>query len=68
MYDLFTEHHMKGRCRMKKKVTISLDEDIITRLKQLAEESHRNMSQWVTEKVWEEAKETEQMKYIKLKG
>lgn len=59
---------MKGRCRMKKKVTISLDEDIITRLKQLAEESHRNMSQWVTEKVWEEAKETEQMKYIKLKG
>lgn len=53
---------------MKKKVTISLDEDIITRLKQLAEESHRNMSQWVTEKVWEEAKETEQMKYIKLKG
>lgn len=53
---------------MKKKVTISLDEEIIEKLKELAEESHRNMLQWVTEKVWEEAKETEQMKYIKLKG
>ena len=53
---------------MKKKVTISLDEETIEKLKELAEESHRNMSQWVTEKVWEEAKETEQMKNIKLKG
>lgn len=57
MYDLFTEHHMKGRCRMKKKVTISLDEDIIKRLKQLAEDSHRNVSQWITDKVIEADKE-----------
>ena len=58
---------MKDGCRMKK-VTISLDEETIEKMKELAEESHRNMLQWVTEKVWEEAKETEQMKYIKLKG
>ncbi|MBQ8118304.1 MAG: ribbon-helix-helix protein, CopG family [Lachnospiraceae bacterium] len=50
---------MKGRCRMKKKVTISLDEDIITRLKQLAEDSHRNVSQWITDKVIESDKEAE---------
>lgn len=42
---------------MKKKVTISLDEDIITRLKQLAEDSHRNVSQWITDKVIEADKE-----------
>lgn len=59
MYDLFTEHRMKGRCRMKKKVTISLDEDIIRRLKQLAEDSHRNVSQWITDKVIESDKEAE---------
>lgn len=62
MYDLFTEHHMKGRCRMKKKVTISLDEDIITRLKQLAEDSHRNVSQWITDKVIESYKKAEKQK------
>ncbi|MGN0428846.1 MAG: DUF6364 family protein [Acetatifactor sp.] len=42
---------------MKKKVTISLDEDIITKLKQLAEDSHRNVSQWITDKVIEADKE-----------
>ena len=47
------------QCRMKKKVTISLDEDIITRLKQLAEDSHRNVSQWITDKVIESDKEAE---------
>lgn len=58
---------MKGWRRMKKKVAISLDEETIEKLKELAEESYRNMSQWVMENVWEESKETEQMKYIKLK-
>lgn len=45
---------------MKKKVTISLDEDIITRLKQLAEDSHRNVSQWITDKVIEADKEADE--------
>lgn len=42
---------------MKKRINISLDEETIEKLKELAEATHRNVSQWVTEKVWEEAKE-----------
>ena len=38
---------------MKKRVNISLDEDTISQLKRLAEGSHRNVSQWITDKVWE---------------
>ena len=38
---------------MKKRINISLDEDTILKLKDLAEKSHRNVSQWVTDKVWE---------------
>lgn len=57
---------MKGRrYRMKKKVTMSLDEETIEKLKELAESSHRNVSQWVTEKVWETAKEEEKQKQKK---
>lgn len=50
---------------MKKKVTMSLDEETIEKLKELAESSHRNVSQWVTEKVWETAKEEEKQKQKK---
>lgn len=46
---------------MKKKVSISLDEETIEKLKELAEASHRNVSQWITEKVWESAKEEEKL-------
>lgn len=38
---------------MKKKVNISLDEDIAIRLKELAEKSKRSVSQWITDKVIE---------------
>ena len=44
---------------MKKRVNISLDEDTIKKLKELAESSHRNVSQWITDKVWETVKEEE---------
>lgn len=57
MYDLFTDNIGKGIRIMKKKVTISLDEDIVEKLKDLAETSHRNVSQWITDKVIEAAKE-----------
>lgn len=36
---------------MKKKVNLSLDEEIAVRLKQLAEEDHKTVSQWVTDAV-----------------
>lgn len=41
---------------MKKKVTISLDEEIVEKLKELADNSHRNVSQWITDKVLESEK------------
>lgn len=39
---------------MKVKLNLSLDEDIAAILKQLAKESHKTASQWVTDKVWED--------------
>lgn len=51
---------------MKKKVNISLDEDTAEKLKKLAEASHKNVSQWITDKVWESA-ENEEIKQAKLK-
>lgn len=41
---------------MKKRLNISLDEETAEKLKELAKNSHKNMSQWITDKVWEEAK------------
>ena len=38
---------------MKKKVNISLDEEIAKKLKALAEGSRRTVSQWITDKVME---------------
>ncbi|MBR6896692.1 MAG: toxin-antitoxin system protein [Lachnospiraceae bacterium] len=55
---------------MKTKVNISLDADTAKKMKELAENSHKNVSQWVSDKVWETAKkeEMEQAKLQKLKG
>lgn len=47
---------------MKKKVTISLDEEIVKKLKQFSEDSHRNVSQWITDKVIESIKEAQKDK------
>lgn len=38
---------------MKKRVNISLDEEIAEQLKVVAETSKRNVSQWITDKVME---------------
>ncbi|MCI6766295.1 MAG: ribbon-helix-helix domain-containing protein [Lachnospiraceae bacterium] len=37
---------------MKKRVNISLDEDTVERLKELADQSHMNVSQWISQAVW----------------
>ena len=42
---------------MKKRFNFSLDEETAKKLKELADSSHTNMSQWITDKVWETAKE-----------
>lgn len=44
---------------MKKKVNLSLDEIIAENLKQLAEEEHKPVSQWVTDAVLKAVKERE---------
>lgn len=38
---------------MKKRINISLDEETLQKLKKLAANSHRNVSQWITDKIWE---------------
>lgn len=53
---------------MKKKVSISLDEETVEKLKELAEITHRNVSQWVTEKVWEASKEYDKQEKPEKKG
>ena len=42
---------------MKKRVNISLDEEIAKELKNIAYESHRNVSQWITDAVLENKKQ-----------
>lgn len=41
---------------MKKRVNISLDEETVEKIKELSEKSHKNVSQWITDAVWEKAK------------
>lgn len=48
---------------MKKKVNISLDEEVVIMLKKLAKENHKSVSQWISDAVLKEAKkEKEGMK------
>lgn len=47
---------------MKKRVNISLDEDIAEQIKILAKNSHRNVSQWITDAVCDAMEES------KMKG
>lgn len=39
---------------MKERTNISLDEDTKRLLKYLAADSHKTVSQWITDKAWEE--------------
>lgn len=38
---------------MKKRINVSLDEDTVIELKQLAKKSHMNVSQWISLVVWQ---------------
>ena len=44
---------------MKQRINISLDIEIAEKLRKLAESSHRNVSQWITDKVIESEIECE---------
>lgn len=43
---------------MRKRLNISLDEETASKLKELADNSHKNMSQWITDKIWETVEKT----------
>lgn len=41
---------------MKRKLNLSLDEEIVVKIKELAEKEHKTVSQWVTDAVMQEVK------------
>ena len=41
---------------MRKRVNISLDAETVEKLKELAKSSHKTVSQWITDKIWEESR------------
>lgn len=43
---------------MRVRRNISVDQETADKLVELAEQSHRNVSQWITDQVWHEAKGT----------
>ena len=45
---------------MRKRMNISLDPETAEQLKELAEKSHMNMSQWITQAVWESSNKNKQ--------
>ncbi|MBQ7776087.1 MAG: hypothetical protein IJ379_09215 [Lachnospiraceae bacterium] len=47
---------------MKRKLNLSLDEEIVVKLKKLAEDEHKTVSQWVTDAVMQKIKEQSQQK------
>ena len=53
--------------KMKQKVNVSLDNDTVTKLKEIAEKSHKSVSQWISDKVWETA-ERENEKSVQERG
>lgn len=47
---------------MRRRMNISLDPETAEQLKNLAEQSHMNMSQWITQAVWESSNKDKQRK------
>ena len=50
---------------MKLRISISLDEETNQKLKELAMKNHTNVSQWVTDRIWEAADVSEEKDYQK---
>jgi len=54
---------------MRQRINISLEPVTAERLKELAESSHMNVSQWITQAVWKEAdKYKKQKRTVKKNG
>ena len=46
---------MEVKMYMRRRINISLDPETAKYLKELAEQSHMNMSQWITQAIWEKS-------------
>lgn len=58
-----------GEVCMRKRMNISLDPETANQLKKLAEQSHMNMSQWITQAVWNDSKKkSEHNRKVKYNG
>ena len=51
---------------MKKKLNISLDEDVKKALKELAKEDNKTVSQWITDVIIQHTKELEKQRKIQM--
>ncbi len=47
---------------MKTRINVSLDEETVKKLKEKASEKHTTVSQWITDRVWEEKEEEKKAK------
>lgn len=57
-YTQYVYNVCMGVYEMKKRINISLDEEIAEQIKILAKDSHRNVSQWVTDSVYDAMKKS----------
>lgn len=54
---------------MRQRINISLEPATATKLKELAEDSHMNVSQWITQAVWkDDSKYKKQKRTVKKNG
>lgn len=60
---------MKSEADMRQRINISLEPATAEKLKELAENSHMNVSQWITQAVWkDEDKCKKQKRAVKKNG
>jgi len=54
---------------MRIRMNISLDPETAEQLKKVSEQSHMNMSQWITQAIWKSSnKDTQRKRKVKYNG
>lgn len=60
---------MESEVIMRQRINISLEPETAERLKELAESSHMNVSQWITQAVWKNnGEDKKQKRTVKRNG
>jgi len=69
MYNVCTICKWKERIYMRIRMNISLDPETAEQLKKVSEQSHMNMSQWITQAIWKSSnKDTQRKRKVKYNG